>query len=144
MGKVKEIRVVIDTNVVLSAILFGGIPKRLIPLWKSGRINPLASNKIIDEYIKVLAYPKFELSEEEINYILYYEILPYFDVVVHKPGRVIINQDPSDDKFIYCAKAGKARAIISGDQHLLSLKSYGKIKIVTPSQFLKEFLDLKE
>jgi putative PIN family toxin of toxin-antitoxin system len=144
MGKVKEIRVVIDTNVVLSAILFGGIPGRLTPLWKSGRIKPIASNEIIDEYIKVLAYPKFELSEEEINYILYNEILFYFDVVVHKPGRVIIKEDPSDDKFIYCAKAGEARAIISGDQHLLGLKSYAKIKIVTPSQFLKEYIDLKE
>jgi len=107
MGKVKEIRVVIDTNVVLSAILFGGIPGRLTPLWKSGRIKPIASNEIIDEYIKVLAYPKFELSEEEINYILYNEILFYFDVVVHKPGRVIIKEDPSDDKFIYSPKPEK-------------------------------------
>ena len=141
MGKIKEIRVVIDTNVVLSAILFGGLPGKLIPLWKSGRIKPLASNEIIDEYIKVLAYPKFKLSEEEINYILYNEILAYFDVVVHKPGRVIIKEDPSDDKFIYCAKAGKAGVIISGDQHLLSLKSYAKIKIVSPSQFLKKILN---
>ncbi|UCD32560.1 MAG: putative toxin-antitoxin system toxin component, PIN family [Desulfobacterales bacterium] len=143
MGEVKAIRVVIDTNVVLSAILFGGIPAKLIPLWKSGRIKPLASKEIIDEYVKVLAYPKFELSEEEINYILYNEILSYFDVVVHKLGRAIIKEDPSDDKFIYCAKAGKADVIISGDQHLLGLKSYAKIKIVNPSQFLKEFLKPK-
>ncbi|HUV78095.1 MAG TPA: putative toxin-antitoxin system toxin component, PIN family, partial [Desulfobacterales bacterium] len=65
MGKIKEIRVVIDTNIIVSAILFGGIPGELIPLWKSGRIKPLASKKIIEEYIKVLAYPKFELSETE-------------------------------------------------------------------------------
>jgi predicted nucleic acid-binding protein len=52
---------------------------------------------------------------------------------------VIIRDDPSDDKFIRCAKAGKASIIISGDQHLLRLKSYGKIKILTPTQFLKNF-----
>ena len=138
MGKIKKIRTVIDTNVIISAILFGGIPGELISLWKSGHIQPLASKDIIDEYINVLAYPKFELSEKEIDYILYNEILPYFDVVTLKPDRAIIQEDPSDDKFIHCAKAGKASVIISGDQHLIKLKSYGKIKILTPYQFLKK------
>jgi len=138
MGKIKKIRTVIDTNVMVSAILFGGVPGELISLWKIGRIQPLASTDIIDEYIKVLSYPKFMLSEKEINYILYSEMLPYFEVVVPDPGRVIIQEDPSDDKFLHCAKAGKAGMIISGDQHLLSLKSYGTINILTPSQFLEK------
>ena len=129
--------VVIDTNVIVSAILFGGIPGELIPLWKSDRIKPLASKEIIDEYIKVLTYPKFKLSEAEINYILYIEILPYFDIIQIKDRQVIIKNDPSDDKFIYCAKAGKAGIIITGDQHLLNLKTYQKIKILTPAEFLK-------
>jgi len=137
MGESKEIKVVVDTNVIISSILFGGIPGELIPLWKSGRIKPLASKEIIDEYIKVLAYPKFELSETEINYILYNEILPYFDIMQIKDRPVIIKVDPSDDKFIHCAKAGKAGVIISGDQHLLRLKTYQKIKILTPAKFLE-------
>lgn len=138
MGKIKKIRAVIDTNVIVSAILFGGIPGKLISLWKSGHITPLATKDIIDEYIKVLAYPKFKLSENEINYIFYNELLSYFEVVVLKPGQMIIQEDPSDDKFIHCAESGKASVIISGDQHLLNLKSYGKIKISTPSRFLNE------
>ena len=138
MGKIKKIRAVIDTNVIVSAILFGGIPGKLISLWKSGHIQPLASKDIIDEYINVMAYAKFELSEKEINYILYNEILPYFEVVTLKPGQEIIQEDPSDDKFLHCANAGKASIIISGDQHLLNLKSYGKIKILTSSQFLEK------
>ena len=138
MGKIKKIRVVIDTNVIVSAILFGGIPGKLISLWKSGRITPLASKAMIDEYIKVLAYPKFKLSENEINYIFYNEILPYFEVIIPKPGQTIVQEDPSDDKFIHCAESGKASVIISGDQHLLNLKSYGKIKIITPSRFLNQ------
>lgn len=138
MGKIKKIRTVIDTNVIVSAILFGGIPGKLISLWKSWRITPLASKDMMDEYIKVLAYPKFKLSENEINYIFYNEILPYFDIVVPKPGQAIIQEDPSDDKFIHCAESGKASVIISGDQHLLNLKSYGRIKIVTPSLFLNQ------
>ena len=133
MGKVK---VVIDTNVIVSAILFGGMPGKLIPLWKSGRIKPLVSKEIIDEYIKVLTYPKFGLSEAEINYILYNEILPYFDIIQIKSRPKIIKVDPSDNKFIHCAKAGKAGSIITGDQHLLKLKTYQKIKIFTPIEFL--------
>ena len=136
MGKIKKIRAVIDTNVIVSAILFGGIPGNLISLWKSGHLNPLASKDIMDEYIKVLAYPKFRLAEKEINYILYSEMLPYFEVVTLKPGPELIQDDPSDDKFIHCAEAGNASVIISGDRHLLNLKTYGKLKILTPSQFL--------
>jgi len=138
MGKIKKIRTVIDTNVIVSAILFGGVPGELISLWKIGHIQPLASTPIIDEYIKVLSYPKFRLSEKEINYILYSEILHYFEVVVPDPSRVTIQEDPSDDKFLHCAKAGNAGVIISGDQHLLNLKSYGKINILTPSKFLEK------
>ena len=138
MGKVKVKRVVIDTNVLISALLFGGEPGELIPLWKSGRIQPLASNEIIDEYLRVLAYPKFKLSAEEINFILYHEILPHFEVVRAKLGSVIIRDDPSDDKFIRCAEAGKAKFIISGDQHLIRLKSYGEVKILTATHFLEK------
>ena len=138
MGKIEVTRVVIDTNVVVSALLFGGVPGKLIPLWKGGRIRPLASKEIIEEYLRVLAYPKFQLSEEEINYLLYQEILPYSEIIRTKRGLVIVKQDPADDMFIRCAVAGKANMIISGDQHLLALKSYGKLKIVAPSQFLKQ------
>ncbi len=133
------IRVVIDTNVVISALLFGGIPGILIELWKNGRIKPLISREIIDEYLKVLTYPKFSLSEEEINYILYREILPFFEVISVKHKPPIIKEDPSDDIFIQCAQTGKVRVIISGDQHLLSLTSYKEIKILSPSQFLEEY-----
>jgi uncharacterized protein len=133
MGKIK---IVIDTNALVSAILFGGKPGELISLWKSGRIQPLASKEIIEEYIKVLTYPKFELSEAAINYILYSEILPYFDIIQIKNRPKIIKDDPSDDKFIHCAKAGRAKIIITGDQHLLNLKTYQEIKMLIPAEFL--------
>ena len=136
MGKVKVNGIVIDTNVVISAFLFGGEPGQLIPLWKSGRINPLASKEIVDEYLRVLTYPKFGLAAEEIDFVLYQEILPHFEIVRAKPGPVIVRDDPTDDKFIRCAEAGKAKIIVSGDQHLLRLKQYRTIKVLTPAQFL--------
>jgi putative PIN family toxin of toxin-antitoxin system len=116
------------------------VPGKLVPLWNIGRIRALASKEVIEEYLKVLAYPKFELSEEEINYLHYQEILPYFEIVTTKPDPMIVEDDPSEDMFIRCAEASKANTIISGDQHLLGLKSYGKIKILTPSQFIKDML----
>jgi putative PIN family toxin of toxin-antitoxin system len=138
MGQEKVILCVIDTNVVISAILFGGAPGKLVDLWKTGRIAPLITEEIMTEYIRVLAYPKFKLSEEEINYIIHREILPFFKVVKSVPGPSIIKKDPDDDKFIQCAKAGNAKIIISGDQHLLALKSYKDIEILTPNQFLQK------
>jgi len=137
MGQDKIIPVVLDTNVILSALLFGGKPAKLMKLWKSGRIQPFLCKEIIEEILRVLAYPRFQLSEEEINYLLYYEILPYFEVVSISPGPVIIEQDPSDDKFVRATEAAGAKVIISGDQHLLALKTFKKIEILTPVRFLK-------
>jgi putative PIN family toxin of toxin-antitoxin system len=88
-----------------------------------GHVRPLASSEITDEYPRVLAYPKFELSKEDINYLLYREILPYFEIVTVQRGCVIVRKDLSDHMFIRCAVAGKAEIIISGDRHLLALKS---------------------
>ena len=135
MGKIK---VVIDTNVVISALLFGGLPGELIDRWKSKIIAPLASKEIIEEYIRVLAYPKFELSTQEIEYILYQEILPYFEIVTSHPHENIVHADPKDDKFVHCALSGNAKFIISGDDHLLSLESFETVRILSPLEFLKK------
>ena len=131
-------RVVIDTNVVVSGLLFSGVPGEIVSLWRKKRIRPFASADIIDEYIRVLAYPKFKLTEEDIDYLLHIEILPYFSTVVIDQNRQeIVRQDPTDDKFLMCAAAASARTVISGDRHLLSLGTYNKIKILSPDRFLK-------
>lgn len=130
-------RVVLDTNVIVSALLFGGTPGRLIPLWKGKIIQPLITSEIILEYLRVLAYPEFQLTEDEIHFLLYHEMLPFFKEIDIKPETVIIERDPSDDKFLLCAKAGKASVVISGDKHLLNLKSFGSVRIMSPNQFLK-------
>jgi putative PIN family toxin of toxin-antitoxin system len=130
-------KIVIDTNVIVSALLFGGKPGELIPLWINGRIEPIVTREITDEYIRVLAYPKFKLTEKEIRYLVYQQLLPYFQVVKTCPGQVIVQKDPSDDKFIRCALAGNSKVIVSGDIHLLSLKVYQDLRILSPVQFLK-------
>ena len=136
MGESKMKSVIIDTNVLVSALLFGGVPGKLIPLWKERIVQPKVSKDIMEEYLRVLTYPKFQLSEEEINFLLYDEILPFFEIVRIKKGPTLVTKDPSDDKFIRCAQAAGAKIIISGDQHLLKLSPYRQIQILSPSDFL--------
>jgi hypothetical protein len=91
---------------------------------------------IIEEYLRVLSYPKFKLSEGDIKGLVQEELLPYVEVV--KAGRRlrVVDRDPSDDKFVEVA--GKARVIISGDKDLLSIGRYQKILIQSPAQFLEK------
>lgn len=135
-------RVVLDTNAIVSALLFSGISSKLVSLWQKGLITPLLSREVVDEYLHVLGYPKFELSEGEIKELIQEEILPYATVVTPKIRLRVIQRDPSDNKFIECAVAGRARVIISGDKDLLSLGRYRQIRIQSPAQFLADNPDL--
>jgi uncharacterized protein len=138
------VRVVLDTNAVISALLFSGVSSKLGSLWQNGLITPLLSREILDEYLRVLSYPKFELSEKEIKELIQEEILPYAEVVKPKRRLRVIQRDPSDNKFLECAVAGKASVIISGDKALLSLGRYRRVLIQSPAQFLADHPDLRE
>ncbi len=139
MGQVKVIPVVIDTNIVISGLLFGGKVGKIVTMWKNGRIQPFLPQEIIAEYIRVLTYPKFSLSEQEISYLLYRELLPCFEVIEPAGGPVVIKDDPSDDMFLYCALSAAVDCIISGDSHLLDLCVFKGIPIVTPDHFLNQY-----
>ena len=138
MGPQKIVRVVIDTNVVVSALLFGGTPGKLLSMWKTGKLLPFMTGPIVEEYLKVLAYPRFGLTEAEINFLVYRQILPYFEVVSVGDDTLIIEADPADDKFLHCAVAAKADALVSGDRHLLNLQRYKNILILSPSRLLEQ------
>jgi len=126
----------VDTNVVVNGLLFDGKPGELVKLWKKGQVVPLCSKEIVKEYLRVLAYPKFQLSESEIDFLLTLEILPYFEVLTVKPGRPFVTMDPSDDKFIWCAIEGHAEVIVSGDEHLLNLLP-SPVPVFTVTQFME-------
>lgn len=135
MGSKKIKRVVSDTNVLVSALLFDGTPGEIITLWKEKRIEPICSKDIIDEYLRVLAYPRFKLTDIEIDYLLTVEILPWFQPVTVPKGKPYIKSDPQDDIFIWCAVEGKAQAIISGDKHLLEMKNM-PVPVLSVTDFL--------
>ncbi|MFQ5932590.1 MAG: putative toxin-antitoxin system toxin component, PIN family [Nitrospiraceae bacterium] len=132
-------RVVLDTNVLISALLFTGIASELVPLWQKGTITVLLSREILEEYLRVLAYPKFQLSQGEIKGLIEEELLPFVQVI--KPGtRVnVVKRDPSDNKFLECAVGGKADTVISGDKELLAIRHYRGVRVRSPSRFLAVF-----
>jgi uncharacterized protein len=134
--KLKSLRVVLDTNVLVSALLFGGRTGMLRDVWKTGRIIPIVSKATFAEFRRVLSYPKFKLSQREIRSILNEEILPFVEPVEITKQVTGICRDPHDDMFLAVAACGSAQYLITGDQDLLVLKNYGKTHIVTVPEFL--------
>ncbi|AKX93398.1 putative toxin-antitoxin system toxin component, PIN family [Neomoorella thermoacetica] len=134
-------KVVLDTNVVISGLLVPeGPPGRIIDLWADGKIDVVVSPAVITEYMEVFLRPKFakagtmeerqQLLEGFINLANTILVLPDIEID-------IINADPSDNRFLECARTGETDCIISGDSHLLALKEYEEIPIITPGQFLE-------
>ena len=117
------LRVVLDTNVVLSALVFGaGTAGRLRLGWQQGAIAPLVSTATVQELIRVLAYPKFGLSRSEQDELLA-DYLPHTQAVriPAPPPTVPKCRDPLDVPFMHLAVAGKAKVLVSGDRDLLAL-----------------------
>jgi putative PIN family toxin of toxin-antitoxin system len=130
-------RVVLDTNVLISSLLFKGELARIVDLWKSGKIVPVVSKETFEELSTVLEYPKFKLSKDDIKWIIEHEVLPFFEIVetIAEVGRVC--KDPEDDKFIACAISAKVDFIVSGDKNLCDVGVYKAIKIIKASELLK-------
>ena len=131
-------RVVLDTNVLVSALLFTGTASEILPLWQKGVITILLSRDVLEEYLRVLSYLKFQLAEAEIKALIEEELLPFVTVVKPKRRLSVVKRDPSDNKFLECALAGKAQVIVSGDKDLISIGHYRRVRIQTPAQFLRD------
>jgi putative PIN family toxin of toxin-antitoxin system len=136
-------RVVLDTHVVLSALLFGGGPAaRVRAGWQSGRFAPLASTGTAQELVRVLDHPKFRLSADEQEELLG-DFMPWVEVVQvpEPPPAVPACRDPFDLPFLHLALAGRARAIVSGDRDLLALAGTpGLCAVLGVDAFCRKFL----
>ena len=131
------IRAVLDTNVFVSAVLFSGPVSRLVPAWQGGRFTPLVSRQILEEYLRVLTYPKFRLTAEEVKGIVEEELLPFVEVVAPRRKLSVVKRDPSDNKFLECAWTARAGYLVSGDADLLSIQSFHGVSVVSAAEFLK-------
>jgi putative PIN family toxin of toxin-antitoxin system len=140
MGKTQEKlkRIVLDTNILVSALLFKGVLSKFVELWRKRKIIPIISRETFEEFTTVLQYPKFSLSNEEIRSIIEHEILPYFEVIEVVKAVKGVCRDPGDDKFISCALSASAGYIVSGDKDLCDLRQHKTVKIMNASDFLKK------
>lgn len=131
------IRAVLDTNVLVSALLFFGPPSQLVPAWQGGRLCPIVSAEILEEYVRVLAYSKFKLTGSEILSLIEEDVLPFVDTVRAKPISVPTLRDPDDMKSLACAVSARVHWLVSGDDDLLSIGKVESVEIVSVTNFLR-------
>ena len=138
MASVGKMRVVLDTNVVVSALVFGGgTAGRLRTAWQAGAFMPLVSTPTAQELVRVLAYPKFRLSAADREELLA-DYLPYTTTVrIPDPPPIVPDcRDPFDVMFLELAVVGKAKVLVTGDRDLLALAGQTKFSILALDIFL--------
>jgi putative PIN family toxin of toxin-antitoxin system len=131
-------RVVLDTNVVLSTLVFAQGPHApLRYVWQREKCLPLVSRATTEELLRVLAYPEFRLTAEEQQELLA-DYIPYCETVQipMKPPRTPACRDPFDVPFLQLAVAGKASCLVTSDRDLLVIGRRLSCPIMTPERFL--------
>ncbi|MDD5650889.1 MAG: putative toxin-antitoxin system toxin component, PIN family [Candidatus Nanoarchaeia archaeon] len=129
-------RVVLDTNIFISGIFWGGIPNKIILEWKNKSFILISSLETINELIRVLKDFKIRLDDEIIDTWIDL-ITTNSEIVLIEDKLDIVKNDKSDNKFLETAEIGQADYLITQDDHLLNIKEYKNIKILTPLEFLK-------
>ena len=129
-------RIVIDTNVIISAVFFGGMPRRLIEHLFNDDFTAFVSPQIVQEYAETYEEVHKKYSDRG-NPAILQKILEKSTVFIPQK-EVAICRDPDDDKFISCALEGKCLYIVSGDNDLLSLGKVEDVEIVTIVEFLEK------
>lgn len=128
-------KVVLDTNVFISAFGWRGIPWSIVDLVRIGSIINHTSSEMLDELRRVVAYPKLKFSAQLQADIIEF-VLANSNLVIPAAVADLAIDDPDDLKVVSCAVAAKAHCIISGDPHLLDLGSYRTIAILNPAAFI--------
>lgn len=135
-------KIVLDNNVFISGIFWKGVPNEIIKLAEEEKLEISATMEIIDELFGVLKRAKFSKLYKEAGIDPEYVFKKTFELVkiyFCKINIQIVKEDPADDKFLACALAAGADFIVSGDKHLLNLKFFQDIPIVTPREFVNNF-----
>ncbi|MBI3169322.1 MAG: putative toxin-antitoxin system toxin component, PIN family [Chloroflexi bacterium] len=127
-------RVILDTNIIISSAL-GGVLVFIFEKWSEEKFTVVVTTDILAEYLDVLSRPKFKLPQETIDRITRF-IYQFSEFVVPEERIRAIDSDPEDDKFLETAIAGKVDFIVSGDRHLLTLKTFRGIPILNARKFM--------
>lgn len=132
-------KIVLDTNVFISAIFFHGPPAQILDAWKKSKIQIVLSKEIIDEYQRVAGALSEKFPEIDIFSII--DLIAIHAEIVDTEGiEICESEDPDDNKFIECALASKTKLIVSGDKHLLKISGYREIVVHNPRNFVDLYL----
>jgi len=137
------VKIIVDANLFASSLIKPNTnPGKILDLVKENQVELILSPGIIKEIKRILLYPKIQKyhrkSVQEID--TYFEdILMFAWVVEGKEPVDVIKDDPTDNKYLACAHEGEADYIVSGDHHLLDLKTYKGIVIIKPKAFLNRW-----
>ena len=128
-------KVVVDTNVVISGVFFGGMPSRVLEAWRDGKFDLVVSREVLEEYRRV--GEPLETQFTAVTLAPFLALLVMNAEIVEAPGLSDqVSRDRDDDKFIACALAANCQTIISGDKDLLE----EGLKVVAPREFLESVL----
>ena len=131
-------KIVVDTNVVISGIFFGGNPRKIVEEIVDGNIDAYATTEIVGEYMGIIdsmiARKQGRLNQEILS--------PLFSSlrIIESDSEIDVCRDPDDNKFIECAMDAKALYIVSGDNDLLDIQKYEGIEIITAKEFCDKYL----
>ena len=132
-------RVILDTNVLVSGIFFSGPPFQILNAWRNKEIQLVISTAILAEYQRVAMILGAKYSQVDLVPVL--NLLTVNSEIVETPPLAeVVCADPDDDMFIACALASKTKIIISGDKHLLEISGYQGIQVLKPRLFVDTYL----
>ncbi len=130
-------KIVCDTNVLVSGILFQqGYPRQILILISNGTIANFTSPALLTEIEEVLCRPKFQSKIKEVASVISL-FRDTFELIYPSQTFHVVMEDPDDNKVLDAAYAASVDFIVSGDKHLLSLKQWENISILSPAQFVK-------
>ncbi len=133
-------RVILDTNVLISGIFFGGPPATILRAWRDGKVQFVVSTEILKEYDEVAKrlsrrYPGIEVGP------LLMLLARNAELVDAATLPLPVSTDPDDDKFLACALASRTEVIVSGDRDLLGVSGYRNLRILAPREFVDTCID---
>jgi len=127
-------KIVLDTNVLVSGIFWGGVPEKILELAISGEVEIYATEEILNEYFRIIE----KIGKKDKDLCSQWKMLLIQIVKIVQPTKKIkICRDPKDDMFLECAVSSKSKYIVSGDDDLLSLKEVNEIQIITAKKYLE-------
>ncbi|MGN0205279.1 MAG: putative toxin-antitoxin system toxin component, PIN family [Coprococcus sp.] len=131
-------KIVVDTNVLISGVFFGGFPRKILSAIVGSRFTACATTEIVDEYEEIIR-EMIDRKQGHINRNLLTPLIKAMEII-EPVTHVKLSRDPDDDKFLGCAKDAHALYIVSGDKDLLVLEQFENIQIVTAKEFCEIYL----